>query len=214
MRRPEPDPDRPLVVHDLGAGDQDGDGDVLAHGDGRRPRRGLAIVAAALAAIAVLVGYLHGRGQQHRADPAVTGAPHPPPQVVGAGDTCFAQLGNRLVLGVRVANQSGEPIELQDAQAMLPLGGLRFSRPWWTDCDHVAAQASQLPYHDASSATVPAGRTGWVTMVFDVLVDCPAPLPVQFVITYSQAGRTSQTTVHNFADLGDLPFAAPLCTGS
>src|SRR5690348_13280823 len=97
-----PEPDSPLVVRGLGTGAQAPDGDVLDHGSDRRPRRGLAIVAALITAAAIVLGYLRAHSGQQQADPARSSAPAYQRPVIGAGDTCATQVGKRLVLGAQV----------------------------------------------------------------------------------------------------------------
>jgi hypothetical protein len=38
------------------------------------------------------------------------------------------------------------------------------------------------------------------------MVACPQPLPVQFRISYMQAGRLEVTDLNGFADLGQVPY--------
>jgi hypothetical protein len=53
---------------------------------------------------------------------------------------------------------------------------------------------------------LPLGATGWLTVTFDVMVSCPQPLPVQFKVSYLQAGRLATAELDSFPDLGQVRY--------
>jgi hypothetical protein len=54
---------------------------------------------------------------------------------------------------------------------------------------------------------LPAGATGWLTVTFHVLVRCPQPYPVQFVVSYTAAGKISTAQLDEFPDLGQVTYS-------
>ncbi|HWB38365.1 MAG TPA: hypothetical protein VHA75_20295, partial [Rugosimonospora sp.] len=133
------------------------------------------------------------------------------PALVATGTTCSTVLDAQLRLGVQVTNRSTEPVTLFHVTAVLPLGGLRPGTTSWLDCGSPTGQPpdQSAPPGDRT-LTVPPGGTAWVTMTFDVLVDCPAPLPVQYQVDYARHGQPDVLDLRGFPDLGDVPY--PGCT--
>jgi hypothetical protein len=170
-------------------------------------------VVGVLILAAVVVGYLIGSA--HRSSGSATSAPSvapssssPVPAAVGAGavlvDTgarCADQVGDQLELGIEIANRSGASVRLGQVQSVLPLGGLRFSRGSLGPCGGLGLVQS-IP-----GATVQAGSSVWISAVFDVLLTCPTPLPVQFSVDYSQGQRTGTASLAGFADLGGVSYS-------
>ena len=153
---------------------------------------GIAIVAALLGGAA---GYLAApRGNTSPAPPAV--AP-----VVATGGRCAVQLNDRLQLGVELVNRSTVPLVLHQATVDLPLGGLRARGTIWGGCGQLAAPPVG-PDHPLA-----AGATIWLSVTFDVLVPCPAPLPVLFTVAYAQGGLPLTVALRGFSDLGDVPYS-------
>ncbi len=166
--------------------------------------------------VGLILGYLLGtqRAQQRTGAAMPTGVAPTTRSLVSAGtqpptptgNRCSAQLGNQLQLGVEVVNQSSVGMTLMQADANLPLGGLRVAAAAWGSCGQLAR------VDDAAPRALPSGATAWLRMTFDVLVPCPEPLPVLFSVTYAQAGKLAVSDVGGFSDLGEVPFAA--CSAS
>jgi hypothetical protein len=51
----------------------------------------------------------------------------------------------------------------------------------------------------------PVRPDGWA-VTFDVMAGCPQPLPVQFKISYAQAGRLVTAELPGFPDLAQPPL--------
>jgi hypothetical protein len=166
----------------------------------RRIAAGIVLV---LVVAAALAGYLFGR--RHH---AVTPAPAPVPSdtpgtavpIAATDKRCSVQSKGRLQLGIEIVNRSAAALSLDEVDAVLPLRGLRATATTWGTC-------GQLPPPVGDIYPVAAGGTAWLTVTFEVLVACPAPLPVQFRIHYTQAGTSGIADVPGFNDLGDVPYA-------
>ena len=168
----------------------------------------ISIALAALAA-GLLLGFAGGRlqaganGRPGRAAPSATA-------VFAVGDTaitmtgnrCAVQLGHALQLGVEVVNQSDRAVALRQIEPVLPLGGLKAVASRWGTC---GALPELGPGPHQATALGP-GATGWLTVTFDVMVGCPQPLPVQFKISYVQAGRLVAAELPGFPDLGQVRY--------
>jgi hypothetical protein len=184
---------------------------------GWRPSRGATAFAVTALVVGLVAGYTagdwHGRRGTALPEPAqaassaAAAAPAPtfsfadsPPLTQDIG-TCSVQSGRHLSLGVQVTNPSSVPLILQSAKAVLPLGGLTEGSWHWTPC-------GMLPQTPAGQADVilEPGASTWLTMTFSVKVGCPAPLPVQFTITYLAAGRSVTASLPGFPDLGQVPY--------
>jgi hypothetical protein len=175
-------------------------------GTGRGPAIG--IVLAALAA-GLLLGFAGGRvqarlnGQPARAAAsAATVFPAGGDAITMTGNRCAVQLGHALQLGVEVVNQSDRTVALRRIEPVLPLGGLRAVASRWGTC---GALAELGPGPHQATALGP-GATGWLTVTFDVMVGCPQPLPVQFKVSYVQAGRFVTAELPGFPDLGQVRY--------
>jgi hypothetical protein len=46
----------------------------------------------------------------------------------------------------------------------------------------------------------------WLTATVDVLTDCPAPLHLTLLLSYTHNGRPATTTLDGFPDLGGVPY--------
>jgi hypothetical protein len=125
------------------------------------------------------------------------------PALSQAGDTCSAQSGRELQLGVQVTNGSAAEIELGLVHAVLPLGGLRVISQQWAPCG--ALQVGQVP------AALEPGNSTWFSLTFQVLVKCPGPLPVQFTVDYTTAGESAAASLPGFPDLTQVPYTG--CAG-
>lgn len=184
-----------------------GDADVIDVGgrwrwDGARiPRAGIA--AAALAAGRLVLGYTGGHVQAtaHRA-PGTAAA------VISAGDTaivdtgsrCADQQGRDLQLGMEVVNQSAKTVALRQITPVLPLGGLRPVASEPGSCGLLAGPGA------GPAQSLAPGATGWLTVTLAVLVKCPQPLPVEFKVSYLQAGRVVTASFAGFNDLGQVRY--------
>jgi hypothetical protein len=198
----------------------DGRDDVIENGDrGNRPtwwpgwagQRTIAIAAAALA-VGLIAGYLGGHLQGRAPQPLrPAGATSPPssqrstPQntalALGAtGNRCAVQHGTTLQLGIEVANQSDQALAVGGFRAVLPIGGLRATSATVGTC-------GALPTSAPTSVTLPAGATEWLTVTFHVLVRCPQPFPVQFVVSYTTAGEKATAQLDEFPDLGQVTYS-------
>ena len=183
---------------------------------GWRPSRGAAVFAAAALVVGLVAGYAAGNRQVHRvaaapAPSASAAAPSSPGSatlpfavssalIQGTG-ACSVQSGRQLALGVQFSNLSPEPLTLESARAVLPLGGLAAGAWHWTPCgalpQAVAAQGDEVLLPGAST---------WLTMTFSVKVGCPGALPVQFTIGYVAQGRSRTASLPGFPDLDQVPY--------
>jgi hypothetical protein len=185
---------------------------------GWRLSRGAAVFAAAALVVGLVAGYAAGNRQVHRvaaapapsaagsaASPASSGSAMFPFAVSSAliqgTGACSVQSGRHLALGVQFSNLSTEPLTLESAKAVLPLGGLTAGAWHWTPCgalpQTLAAQGDEVLLPGAST---------WLTMTFSVKVGCPGALPVQFTIGYVAQGRSGTTSLPGFPDLGQVPY--------
>lgn len=183
-------------------------GDVIESGSERLPTRIALGWALTLVVVAALAGYWlgdhHGAGKAN-AVPLPSAAPAAGAPIAGTGKRCSGQLKKSLQLGVEVVNQSAGTVALHQLQAVLPLRGLRATSATWGSCGQLPAAGSGGNY------LLAAGGTIWLTMTFDVLVACPAPLPVLFTVEYAQAGASDVVDLPGFPDLGDVPYAGAKC---
>jgi hypothetical protein len=195
------------------ARDDAGDADAIEMGGHRTrwPWSGARPPAVSIALAALVAGLLLGFIGGHRqatasgrparaATSATTVFPVGDTAIIDTGNRCAVQLGQALQLGVEVVNQSDRTVALRQIEPVLPLGGLRAVASQWGTC-------GALPELGTGQATsLGAGATGWLTVTFDVMVSCPQPLPVQFKISYVQAGRLVTAELNGFADLGQVEY--------
>jgi hypothetical protein len=166
----------------------------------------ISIALAALAA-GLLLGFAGGRHQAgangrpaRAATSATAGFPVGDSAITMTGNRCAVQLGHALQLGVEVVNRSDSPVALRQIKPVLPLGGLTAVASRWGTC-------GALPELGPGRATaLGAGATGWLTVTLEVMVGCPQPLPVQFKISYAQAGRLATAELPGFPDLGQVRY--------
>ena len=192
--------------------------DVLEMGSQRGPvlRWRPQTAALVLASAALLVGLAAGyaAGVRHAGKP-----PSPPRPAVSqstlsfaaggfplsqTGPGCSAQIGHELQLGLEVTNLSDTPITLRRVEVMLPMGGLRATSQAWGPCGELPAPG-EVP-GNALPPTLGPGASAWFTVTFQVLVGCPQPLPVHFVLDYDQSGRSAAMPLPSFPDLGQVSY--------
>ncbi len=178
----------------------------------RWPWRGSRGPTAGVALAALAVGLLLGFAGGHLVATRATGKPaRTAPGVLGAaplggstaiaatGRRCAVQRGRTLQLGIEIVNQSAHPVALRQVRSVLPLGGMHAIASGWDTC-------GSLPEPDQDHTSLHSGATGWVTITFDVLVPCPGALPVQFNVSYRQAGRQATATLDSFPDLSQVQY--------
>ena len=191
-----------------------------------RPPRGTAILLAVGLVIGLAAGYAAGYHQAPRnasASPTASASPAPPvpapaPQLVikgtaiqGTGSvftdglaltqdtgTCSVQSGRELQLGVQVTNTSTEPIVLSRIRTVFPLSGLKVVSQQWSPCGAIGAVQGPV--------ALEPGDSTWFSVTVQVLVACPAPLPVQFTVSYTYAGQAAIVNLPGFPDLGQVPY--------
>jgi hypothetical protein len=120
--------------------------------------------------------------------------------IVDTGNRCAVQLGHTLQLGVEIVNQSDRTVALRQIEPVLPIGGLTAVASRWGTCGALTGVGPGQP------TALGPGATDWLTVTFDVTVSCPQPLPVQFRISYVQAGRLEVADLNGFADLGQVQY--------
>lgn len=179
------------------------DPDKVRH-HGAPARRG---VTWAVAVVALLVGglggYLVGVQRSAAAPPAAAhseGASAAPAPVTATGGMCFHQNGTTLVLGVELSNSSGAGVTLNRIDVLLPLDGLKAVSSAWGNCDTATAADGNTPF------SLDVGATTWIRETFEVLMPCPAALPVKFTVAYSQPGHQGAAYVGGFNDLGGIQY--------
>ena len=193
-------------------------------------RRQLGIIVVAVAALLVglaagyAVGARHGpgraappvRSRSAAAQPGAASSSAIPGGLALSGEVavqqdhqCSAQIGGELQLGVQVVNQSAQGMVLRRLRPVLPLGGLQEVTSSWGPC-------GELPRADAAGENVLAPHgSAWFTVTFRVLLlPCPAPIPVQFAVTFEfrhqlAAGPRLLITsrLPGFVDLGSVPYS-------
>jgi hypothetical protein len=192
-----------------------GDADVIEM-SGHLPRwprgtaRGRAIsIALAVLAAGLLLGFAGGHLQARSngrparaATSAATVFPVGGTAIIMTGNRCAVQLGHALQLGVEVVNRSDGTVALRQIEPVLPLGGLKAVASRWGTCGALPGLGSG----PGQATALGPGATIWLTVTFDVMVGCPQPLPVQFKISYAQAGRLVTAELPGFPDLGQVQY--------
>jgi hypothetical protein len=174
--------------------------------------RAMGLAAAALAA-GLVIGFGTGRlTAPHKPavtpKPAITAISAPSgtdlPQIgsgiVFTGNRCAVQHGRKLQLGIEVANESGHTVSVLRIGSVIPGHGLR-------QLSSETATCGSVPVPGGKPVTsIEPGSTAWLTATFAVLVRCPAPQPVLFVVGFgSQVSRYSDY-YQGFPDLGSVPY--------
>jgi hypothetical protein len=184
-----------------------------------------AVVAATALVIGLVIGFVagnqHGRSSAgglavaaslspSTAKPSPSTAASPSSSIRLASDTldktgnlCGTQTGPREIqLGIEVANVGKTAVSLDRLSVVLPLGGLR------PESYSVGLACGQTPaLVPVEGYVLPATRRVTLLVVFEVLGDgCPAALPVDFRIIYSQGDGLHFASLTGFKDLADVPF--------
>ena len=183
--------------------DLDGyDPDKVRH-HGAPARGGLTwIIAVVALLVGGLGGYLVGVHRAAAAPPVHTEVPTvAPAPVTATGGMCFHQNGTTLELGVELSNSSGASVTLNRIDVLLPLDGLKSVSSAWGNCDAATAADGATPF------SLDVGATTWVRATFEVLMPCPAALPVKFTVAYSQPGHQGAAYVGGFNDLGSIQYS-------
>jgi hypothetical protein len=166
------------------------------------------VISIALMALAagLLLGFVGGyrqataNGRPTRPTTSATRVSPFDTAIVDAGNRCAVQLGHTLELGVEIVNQSNGTVALRQIEPVLPISGLKAVASQWGTCGALTGVGPGQP------TALGPGATGWLTVTFDVMVACPQPLPVQFRISYMQAGRLEVADLNGFSDLGQVPY--------
>ena len=177
----------------------------------RSPRGAVVLLTVGLAVglvAGLAAGYAAGDRQASRSvrPPRPAASPASPGSLLTAGGpaltqaigTCAAQNGRDLQLGVQVTNQSTANVTLSLVHPVLPLGGLKWISQQWAPC-------GTLPTGQDPAVLTPGAST-WFSVTFEVLVRCPGPLPVQFMVSYVANGQQASTSLPGFPDLGQVPY--------
>lgn len=186
-----------------------------------RPSRGAAILLAVGLVVGLAVGYAAGYRQTPRNASPPTASPGSASPMPGATlatgtavpylgapaltqslGTCAVQSGRELQLGVQVTNGSAAVINLGQIHVVLPLGGLNTVSQQWAPCGSIGVNQDPV--------SLGPGDSTWFSVTFQVLVGCPGPLPVQFTVDYSTAGKSAAVNLPGFDDLGNVPYTG--CT--
>jgi hypothetical protein len=204
-----------LEFVETASGSAEPDGDVIRGRSPRPPVRWsarpawLALLLAVVLLVGIGIGYLAGHGERRSA--ARTPTATQPPTVASSsvaglilsstGNVCSGVPadGRRLLLGIEMVNTALRPVVLRAIDVDLPLSGLRVLSTQVGQCVEHATQPV------AGHRLGPAAAA-WISMTAEVLVRCPAPLPVRFDVDYTFDGATASQLVGGFSDLGSIPF--------
>jgi hypothetical protein len=127
--------------------------------------------------------------------------------IVATGAQCFVQNGQTLQLGIEVTNRGTATAAILFLLASTPLGGLALREVSWGAC----GQVQPVPIDNTDTTglrLIPPGGSDWIYARFDVLVACPKPYPVRFLI--GSPGSTQFVDVGGFTDLVNVPYTG--CT--
>jgi hypothetical protein len=166
----------------------------------------LVLLVLAVLAAGIGIGYALGRHTSKTAAAAPTATPAGVvlaelPKLGTTGATCSVQPRGteRLMLGVQVQNGATLPIQFHDVRGVFPMGGMRM-----VDAAAGRCSAPGVPVLDDWLAP---GGTAWLRITVDVLVRCPAPLPVHYQVDYAVNGAQASVTLAAFPDLGSVPYS-------
>ena len=188
----------------------------------QRPRwrlsRSTAVVAAVMLLAGLGAGFAAGRGTSGGTPPAppavsTVGTATTPnllvnpvtlrgPAVEQFPESCSAQSGSQLQVGVEVLNDSPAAVTLTGVTAVFPgSSGVLSEVSWqWAPCGAITYGLHQSTVHLAP------GTGAWLSVTLKVNVPCPAAYPVLFNVTYSQDGAIQTARLPGFAGLGSVPY--------
>jgi hypothetical protein len=217
--------ERPMELSVRGAGDEVPPremGDVVSASP---PRNRGARIVGAIAALAVAFAVGWGVGQADRdegggsdnlpgltnGNPVGTGrTPAPPPAISlqATGERCAIQVDDTLWLGMELTNVGSDPVVLRALRVNMPLGGLDDARVVFGTCGELDALDARRDSEGNPEAVVDGSASIWVSGLFDVLEECPAPFPVQFLVTYTDLnGGGVAIAAGGFNDLGEIEYS-------
>jgi hypothetical protein len=179
-----------------------------------KQRRAVVGVLVVTLAAGLGLGFLTGRHAAGSATPATKTVVHevtaPPPsptsgpydQLIGTGARCSVQRGRQLQLGLEVRNELNAPITLANVRVPYTTGDQL--RP----VSSARGACGQLPDSDSGieGYRLAVAATVWLSVTVDVLTDCPTPLHLTFLLSYTQAGQRATATVDGFPDLAGVPY--------
>jgi hypothetical protein len=176
-----------------------------------RPRRTAVILGITGLVAGLAAGYAVGAltSAPARSQPSAAPVPVLPMAVGGTplgfdGSRCSLQVGHDLQLGLEVTNDAPALLTVLGVDAVLPLGGLKQASWAWGPC-------GELPGAPPPGPSLTTGKSSWFTITFQVLVSCPAPLPVQFNFQFdlrtSEDSRGVVADVPAFPDLGQVTYS-------
>jgi hypothetical protein len=164
-------------------------------------------------AAGVGLGYLSGKHAVGSGAPApkpvvrtLTARPAPSSgpfnQLLETGPRCSDQKGHQLQLGVEVRNELDVPVTL--ARVRVPHAAGDQLRPLGS----ARGACGELPGSDdgIEGYQLGVGASVWLTVTVDVLTDCPGPLHLTILLSYTQAGQPATTSLGGFPDLGGVPY--------
>jgi len=183
----------------------------------RRPSRGAAVLAAVTLLAGLGAGYAAGKGARGaapapaRLSPAIVvttpSAPSNPfaevdPPIEQFPESCSAQTGSELQVGVEVENDSATAVNLVGVKTTFPEsnGVLREVSWMWEPCGAISYGLYQ------STVDLEPGASAWLSVTLKVNVPCPEPYPVQFSVTYIRGGTAGTAQLPGFPDLGSVPY--------
>jgi hypothetical protein len=203
------------------ADDESRAGDVIEQGTGSprwRPSRAASVLAAVTLLIGLAAGYTAGKGTDggpgapaQRPSAAASAAATSPRDnpladmglaIEQVPESCSAQTGSQLTLGVDLMNQSAAAVTLTGLRIVFPgdAGALRELSWQWAPCGAMSYGLYQ------PTVPLPPGSSAWLSVTLKVLVRCPAAYPVQFRVSYVSGGVHAATTLPGFPDLGEVPY--------
>jgi hypothetical protein len=184
---------------------------------GQRLSRGAAVLAAVALLAGLGAGYAAGKGSRGaaptpaRTSPAIVvttpSAPANPladvgPPIEQFPESCSAQTGSELQVGVEVENDSATAVNLVGVKTTFPAsnGVLREVSWMWEPCGAISYGLYQ------STVDLQPGASAWLSVTLKVNVPCPEPYPVQFSVTYIRGGTAGTAQLPGFPDLGSVPY--------
>ena len=178
-----------------------------------RPSRAARILAAGGLLVGLAVGYAVGKQQSGHAQAAPrstafpmrqlpTATPFYGPALTEESGTCSTQVGQNLELGIPVTNTSTETVLLHSVKPELHGFKLLKVLSWqWGPCGYDGDRITP------DAVVLEPGETIWLTITVEPLVNCPAPAPVQFLITYMVSQQNSSVTLPGFTDLSAVRYS-------